>query len=114
MCKHEFYILYFKESTSQKDRILAYKVLTQLLSKLYLLDLPNLTRDLSNCMNSFLSHCFSELKLYEIYYAANCLSVCASMFPSAISSKRGFLENKIIETIATVVDSGGDEETLKV
>jgi len=65
-------------------------------------------------MSALLMQFFVHLNLAEILYSANCLSVCTSIFPLAVSSKRAFLENKIIEALSTVVDTDGDIDTLKV
>lgn len=113
----ELFIITFlliQESKDVEERILGYKVLTQFFAKIYRLDAQTLTRELGTCIIPLLTQCLANLKYADIYYASNWLCACSTLFPSPVSSKRSFLEVKIIEAVNTVVGENGDIKTLKV
>lgn len=106
--------MFIQESKDVEERILGYKVLTQFFAKIYRLDAQTLTRELGTCIIPLLTQCLANLKYADIYYASNWLCACSTLFPSPVSSKRSFLEIKIIEAVNMVVDENGDTKTLKV
>lgn len=78
------------------------------------MDSDGLSRTLNMSIAPLFVNHYLKCPLTDVVYASQCLCLCSTLFPSAISSKRNLIENRIIDILFKIRDYKGSVGIIKV
>nr|XP_027204689.1 uncharacterized protein LOC113798367 [Dermatophagoides pteronyssinus] len=99
-------------SNDQDDQILCIRALNQILIKIYDVNIPNFTRELGLTIIPNMIKRLMQFRSYEVVYAANCLSILATLFPTLIAANRQAIEKRIFQLVDSIQQSENDNHEL--
>lgn len=95
-------------SNETDDQILCIRALNQMLIKVYNVNMPSLNRELSLSIIPHMIKRLMQFRSHEVFYAANCLSILSTLFPTLIAANRQSIEKRIFQLVDLIQQSEND------